>query len=123
MNENYEENIDYFDDDDFEVEDKKTFMDGVKSFGKKTLGGLKQFGKTIVEHPDEALAGAGVVALTVLTIASGKKAEKTVYSADIGETVQLKKKLTNDNKVAIDHLMKEEDLTKIQAMEKLGLIK
>ena len=119
MNEHYEE----FFDDDFEVEEKKTFMDGVKSFGKKALGGLKQFGKTVAEHPDEALAGAGVIALTVLTIASGKKAEKTAYSEDIGETVQLKKKLTNDNKVAIDHLMKEEGLTKIQAMDKLGLVK
>lgn len=122
MNENYEENNEYFDD-EFEVEDKKTFMDGVRSFGKKAFNGLKKVGKGIAEHPDEALAGAGVVALTVLTIASGKKVDKTVYSEDIGETVQVKKKLTNDNKIAIDHLMKEEDLTKIQAMEKLGLLK
>ena len=122
MNENYDEDIEYFDD-DFEVEDKKTFMDGVRSFGKSAWNELKKVGKGIVEHPEEALAGAGVAVLTVLTIASGNKASKTVYSDDIGETVQLKKKLTNDNKVAIDHLMKEEGLTKIQAMEKLGLLK
>lgn len=122
MNEIYDENEEFFDD-DFEVEDKKTFMDGVRSLGKKAFNGLKKVGKDITEHPNEALAGAGLAVLTVLTIASGKKVDKTVYSEDIGETVQVKKKLTNDNKIAIDHLMKEEDLTKIQAMEKLGLLK
>lgn len=122
MNEIYDENEEFFDD-DFEVEDKKTFMDGVKSFGKKAFDGLKKFGKACVEHPDETLTGAGILALTVLAVASGKKVDKTVYSADIGETVQVKKKLSNDDKVAIDHLMKEEGLTKIQAMDTLGLIK
>lgn len=122
MNEIYDENEEFFDD-DFEVEDKKTFMDGVRSLGKKAFNGLKKVGEDIVEHPNEALAGAGLAVLTVLTIASGKKVDKTVYSEDIGETVQVKRKMTNDDKIAIDHLMKEEDLTKIQAMVKLGLVK
>lgn len=122
MNENFDE--EFFDDfEEEEMKEKKTWFDHLKGIGSGVVGGAKRLGKAIVDNPEGALAAAGTAALVLLTVSTGSKASKLAYCDEIGESVELKKKLTNDNKAAIDHLMKSEGMTKLQAMETLGLTK
>jgi len=124
MNENErEEYFDDFDDFDEELEEHKTWKDRLKGIGSGFVGGVKKIGKSIGENPEGALAAGGMIALTVLSVVSGSKASKQMYSDEIGETVTLKKKLTNDDKIAIDHLMSAEGMSKIEAAKTLGLTK
>lgn len=118
-----EEFLDDFDDFDEELEEHKTWKDRFKGIGSGFVGGVKRIGKSIGENPEGALAAGGMIALMVLSAVTGSKASKQMYSDEIGETVTLKKKLTNDDKIAIDHLMSAEGMSKIEAAKTLGLTK
>ena len=127
-NTNYEE--EFFDDmEDFEMEEKKSVMDKVKGFGRKVSDKAKSVIDDVKENPGQAAEKAFEVATTAVTvglivagISDAKKRSRTVYSGDIGETVLLKKKLTNKDKIEIDYRMKNGE-TKIEAMDNLDLIK
>lgn len=112
------------------VETKKGIVERVKSFGKKAVDSCKDKIEYAKENPVEAaeicmytIGGLGMAALTIAGLQADSKSKRSVYSKDIGENVELKKKLSNDDKVALDHIMAEEGLTKIQALQKLGKIK
>lgn len=105
------------------MEEKKTMKEWFKEKfeqGKELGGKLYEKAK---EHSDVVVLAAEVAAAVTVVAASSSKASKTMYSDDLGETVQLNKKLSNQDKVLMDHLMAEEGLTKIQAAEKIGRIK
>lgn len=106
------------------MEEKKTT---VKEWFKDKFEKGKEFGGKLIdkvkEHEEVAVVAAEVVAILGLTAIASNNASKTMYSEELGETVQLKKKLSNEDKVLMDHLMAEEGLTKIQAADKIGRIK
>lgn len=105
------------------MEEKKTMKEW---FQEKFEQGKELGGKLVSkakEHSDVVVLVAEVAAVVGLAAASSNKAAKTMYSEDLGETVTLNKKLSNQDKVLMDHLMAEEGLTKIQAAEKIGRIK
>lgn len=106
------------------MEEKKTT---VKEWFKDKFEKGKELGGKLVdrakEHKDAVVLVAEVAAVLGLAAATSSKANKTMYSEELGESVQLKKKLTNQDKVLMDHLMAEEGLTKIQAAEKIGKLK
>lgn len=111
------------------VETKKTVLDKIKGLGSAATEKFKDVANYVKEHPDEAaekaakgLAAGAVGLLTLVTISSVKEAERTTYSEDIGETVRLKKKLTNKDKVELDYRMKTGQ-TKIEALDDMSLIK
>ena len=112
-----------------QTEVKKSVLDNLKGFGKKAVDTVKDGIKYAKENPDVVAdkafkIGAGGVA--ILTIAAGIKADKklqrTVYSEDIGECVELKRKLNNDDKKEVDYRVKTGQ-TKIEALGEMGLIK
>ena len=79
---------------------------------------LKKLGLLAKSYTD-AKAAAEKVYLIQKSTANTGYLKTYIFAAG----VSAENEVTNDNKIAIDHLMKEEDLTKIQAMEKLGLLK
>lgn len=106
------------------MEEKKT---NVKDWFKEKFEQGKELGGKLVEkakeHSDVVVVAAEIAAIVGLAAVSSNKASKTMYSEELGETVQLNKKLSNQDKVLMDHLMTEEGLTKIQAADKIGRIK
>lgn len=116
---------------DFEEfeEPKKSIIDKAKDFGSGAINKLKETGKWIKENPSEAAetaAGIATVAgfglLTILGIQGAKKAERTDYSDEIGESFELKRKLKNKDKVELDYRVKTGQ-TKIEALNDMNLIK
>ena len=112
------------------VEDKKSLIEGIKGIGKKGLDFVKDKAAYCKEHPDEAfnaaVTTAGVVGAVLLTAAGVKekhKIERSVYSEEIGESVELKKKLNNNDLVELDHRMKYDNQTKIEALRSMGKVK
>lgn len=109
--------------------EKMSVIDKVKGFGKKAIDKAKDGIEYAKKNPDivaeKALAGATVLG-TGLLIAAGVKADKklqrTVYSEDIGECVELKRKLNNKDKIEVDYRTKTGQ-TKIEALNDMGLIK
>lgn len=84
----------------------------------------------IKEHKDEivpvaitAIEGLAVLAGIGYSVHKANEASRTVYSEEIGETVVLNKKLSNRDKLEIDHLMAHDGMTKIEACDKIGRIK
>ena len=106
-----------------EMKEKKSMKDW---FQEKFEQGKELGGKLITkakEHSDVAVVVAEIAAVVGLAAISSSKAGKTMYSEELGETVKLNKKLSNQDKILMDHLMAEEGLSKIQAAEKIGRIK
>lgn len=127
--ENTEVDEEFVDDfEDFE-EPKKSIIDKAKDFGSGAINKVKETGEWIKEHPSEAVdaaAGiatvAGVGLLAILGIQGTKKAERMDYSDEIGESVELKRKLKNKDKVELDYRVKTGQ-TKIEALNDMNLIK
>lgn len=108
---------------------KESVFDKAKALGKKGLDKVKDGFNYVMENPEEcadkAIAGittAFVLGCAVVGIADAKKARRSVYSRNIGESIELKHKLTNQEKVEIDQRMKNGQ-TKIEAVREMGLIK
>lgn len=121
---------DIFDDfDDFEDDKKKSVIDKIKDFGSGAVNKAKETGRWMKDHPDEAIervtgiatvAGLGI--LTIAGIKSAKKLDRMDYSDEIGESVELKRKLKNKDKVELDYRVKTGQ-TKIEALSDMDLIK
>ena len=130
VEENTEVNEEVIDDfEDFEEPEKKSIIDKAKDFGSAAINKVKETGEWIKEHPSEAAdtaAGiatvAGVGLLAILGIQGTKKAERMDYSDEIGESVELKRKLKNKDKVELDYRVKTGQ-TKIEALNDMDLIK
>lgn len=108
---------------------KKSVIGTIKGIGGKVVSKVKDVAQDIKDDPQAALEKAGpvlgvgvVAALALKTVHDINKIERTVYSEEIGETVELKRKLTNEDKVDIDYRMSNGQ-TKIQAMRDKDLIK
>lgn len=108
---------------------KKSVIGVIKDIGGKAVSKVKNVAQDIKDDPQAALEKAGpvlgigvVAALALKTVHDINKIERTVYSEEIGETVELKRKLTNEDKVDIDYRMSNGQ-TKIQAMRDKDLIK
>lgn len=108
---------------------KESVMDKIKSFGSKGLDKVKKGIEYAKNNPDElvektvgVVSTAVIIGCTVAGINDCKKIGRTVYSEDIGETVELKKKLTNDEKIELDYRMKTGQ-TKIEALRSMDKIK
>lgn len=120
---------DFEDFEEFEEPKKKSIIDKAKDFGSGAINKVKETGKWIKENPSEAAetaAGIATVAgfglLTILGIQGAKKAERTDYSDEIGESFELKRKLKNKDKVELDYRVKTGQ-TKIEALNDMNLIK
>lgn len=121
---------DIFDDfDDFEDDKKKSVIDKIKDFGSGAVNKVKETGRWMKDHPDEAIervtgvatvAGLGI--LTIAGIKGAKKLDRMDYSDEIGESVELKRKLKNKDKVELDYRVKTGQ-TKIEALSDMDLIK
>ncbi len=126
---NTEVNDEFVDDfEDFE-EPKKSIIDKAKDFGSSVINKVKETGKWIKENPSEAAEAAGGIAtvagvglLAILGIQGTKKAERMDYSDEIGESIELKRKLKNKDKVELDYRVKTGQ-TKIEALNDMNLIK
>lgn len=115
---------------DIKVEEKKSFMDNVKGFGKKVVDFGKDKVNEFKEDPEEAIekmvalgAGALLIGLTVAGCKESKKMQNSVYSEELDAFVELKSKPTNQDLVAVDYLMKHDNMTKVEAYNHLGKIK
>ena len=113
----------------YEVEAKESVMDKIKGFGKKGLNKAKEGFEWAKNNPENvvdiaigAVSTAVIVGATVVGISDAKEARRSVYSKDIGESVVLKKKLSNKDKIELDYRMKNGE-TKIEALDNLDLIK
>lgn len=111
------------------TEKKETLVEKAKGIGKKVSDKAKQTGKWIKENPSEALqagyyavGGLFIATITALAVGSANEQAKTVYSKDIGESVKLKKKLNNQDKVELDYRMKNGE-TKIEALRNMNKVK
>lgn len=109
--------------------EKTSVIDKVKGFGKKAIDKAKDGIEYAKKNPDivaeKALAGATVLGTGLLIVAgvkADKKLQRTVYSEDIGECVELKRKLNNKDKIEVDYRTKTGQ-TKIEALNDMGLIK
>ena len=126
---NTEVNDEFVDDfEDFE-EPKKSIIDKAKDFGSSAINKVKETGEWIKEHPSEAAEAAGGIAtvagvglLAILGIQGAKKAERMDFSDEIGESIELKRKLKNKDKVELDYRVKTGQ-TKIEALNDMNLIK
>lgn len=112
-----------------ELEVKKSVFQKGKDFGAKLVEKAKDGIEYVKEHPGETLEkasgvamAAGTVALVALGISKANKIDRTVYSEDIQECVELKKKLNNKDKTELDYRMKTGQ-TKIEALNDMNLIK
>lgn len=125
-----DEVVDDFEDFDFEEEnEKKSVFEKGKDLGKSLFGKVKDGIEYVKENPEEAAEKAfgvaaigGTVVLVLLGLSSARKLDRTVYSEDIGECVELKKKLTNKDKTELDYRMKTGQ-TKIEALNDMNLVK
>lgn len=130
MEENRNEEIKEFDFDEFEEEleneePKQTWIDKIKSAGGKAVSKVKSTGKWVIDHPDEAVAIGSAVLGAVLvgkTVSNINRVERTVYDKTTGESVELKKKLTNADVVELDQRMSDGE-TKIEALDRMHKIK
>jgi hypothetical protein len=106
------------------MEEKKTTA---KEWLKEKFEQGKELGGKLIEkakeNSDVVVVAAEIAAVVGLAAVSSNKASKTMYSEELGESVKLNKKLSNQDKIIMDHLMAEEGLSKIQAAEKIGRIK
>ena len=111
------------------METKKSWKENLKGFGSK----VKDFAKDKIEYakenPEEVVQGVvagatavGTALLVVAGIKDAKKISRTVYSEDIGECVELNKKLDNDAKKELDYRMSTGQ-TKIKALTDMGYMK
>ena len=94
----------------------------VGSVGKRIIDYAK-------ENPVDTLVKVGTVltaAVTIMTAVSNidkkSKEKKTIFSDDIGESLLLKKKLSNSDKVELDYRVKTGQ-TKVEALNEMGFIK
>lgn len=123
--ENKEFDFDEFEEELENEEPKQTWIDKIKAAGGKAVSKVKDTGKWVINHPDEAVAIGGAVLGAVLvgkTVSSINKVERTVYDDHTGECVELKKKLTNADKVELDQRMSDGE-TKIEALDRMHKIK
>ena len=101
--------------------------------GKETANKVGSFGKKIIdyakENPVDTLVKVGMVLTATVTIVTAisnldkkSKEGKTVFSEDINESVLLKKKLNNSDKIELDYRVKTGQ-TKIEALNEMGFIK
>lgn len=111
------------------MEKKKTVFDKAKELGNKGMDKLKATGKWIKENPGKAaeagmyiVGGVCITALTAAGFKNANDAKKDVYSKDIGESVRLKKELSNSDKVELDFRMSNGQ-SKIQALNEMDLLK
>lgn len=111
------------------VEKKETVIDKAKNLGKQAIDKVKDGVEYVKNNPDKVAengakiaTGLGAFALIALGISTDKKLSRTVYSEEIGECVELKKKLTNKDKEELDYRMKTGQ-TKIQALQDMNMIK
>lgn len=111
------------------VEKKETVIDKAKNLGKQAIDKVKDGVEYVKNNPDKVAengakiaTGLGAFALIALGISTDKKLSRTVYSKDIDECVELKKKLTNEDKEQLDYRMRTGQ-TKIQALQDMNLIK
>ena len=111
------------------VEKKETVIDKAKNLGKQAIDKVKdgvEYVKNnpykVAENGAKIATGLGAFALIALGISTDKKLSRTVYSEEIGECVELKKKLTNKDKEELDYRMKTGQ-TKIQALQDMNMIK
>lgn len=119
----------FFDDFDDIGEPKQSILEKTKNFSKSLIGRAGNVVKQIRENPEEAIENAGKIG-TVLAIGGSivyslKKADKinrTVYSDEIGECVELNRKLNNEDMVEIDYRMSTGQ-TKIKALDDMNLVK
>lgn len=112
-----------------EVEEKESLFEKGKKVGSKVCTYGKKTLDYVKENPVDSVIKVGAVLTAVVSIITAVKAinktgteGKTVYSEATGESVVLKKKLNNDNKVELDYRMKTGQ-TKIEALNEMGLIK
>lgn len=111
------------------VEKKPTVLDKAKGLVKQGLDKAKDGVEYAKNNPDKVvekgLGAAAVIGTGLLVIAGIKadnKLQRTVYSDDIDECVELKKKLTNKDKTELDYRVKNGQ-TKIEALQSMGLVK
>lgn len=101
--------------------------------GKDAANKVGSIGKRIIdyakENPVDTLVKVGTVltaAVTIMTAVSNidkkSKESKTVFSDDIKESLLLKRKLSNSDKVELDYRVKTGQ-TKIEALNEMGFIK
>ena len=101
--------------------------------GKDAANKVGSVGKRIIdyakENPVDTLVKVGTVltaAVTIMTAVSNidkkSKEKKTIFSDDIGESLLLKKKLSNSDKVELDYRVKTGQ-TKVEALNEMGFIK
>lgn len=101
--------------------------------GKNAASKVGSVGKRIIdyakENPVDTLVKVGTVltaAVTIMTAVSNidkkSKEKKTIFSDDIGESLLLKKKLSNSDKVELDYRVKTGQ-TKVEALNEMGFIK
>lgn len=110
-----------------EVQEKKaSFGDKVKDFGGKVWSKTKSVAKSVKDDPEKLLTGlavAGTGLLVLVGIKQQKEIERTVYDDEIGECVQLRRKLKNSDKIELARRMDEEDVSKTTALNEMNLIK
>lgn len=126
------EDLDEIEEFDFEEEKetkKKGVKDVVSDLWRKGKSKVEDTIDYIKENPEEAaskavggLAVAGAGLLVLLGVHESNKLDRTVYSDEIGECVELKKKLKNQDKKELDYRMKTGQ-TKIEALDDMGMIK
>lgn len=117
--------------DDFEVEEpkKQSIFEKGLGFGKSLIGKAKNVVTEIRENPEEAIEKAGAIGtvlaiggVIVYSVKQANKIDRTVYSEETGECVELKKKLTNQDKIELDYRMSTGQ-TKIKALDDMNLVK
>lgn len=124
------EEFDFDEDEEPETEETKTSVFGkIKNFVGSIPEKASKVSRWIGNNPDEAAAiGTGVLsaiglgALGIAAHSGKKKQERTVYSDEIKDTIELKKKLKNKDKVELDYRVKTGQ-SKIEALDDMGFIK
>lgn len=125
-----EEELKEFDFDEFEEElemkeKSKNILDTIKSGLGTVASKVKDAGTWVVNHPEEAGAAAAAVfgvGLLAKTASDIGKLNRTVYDEHTGESVELKKKLSNKDKIELDERMSEGE-SKIKALNRMNKIK